>query len=178
MLCKRRPLIQRSYSDARHTLSSPTMRVLIVEDDALKLAQLAKFAAEELPAAVILQRHSYQSGLEAVMEELPDIVLLDMTLPNFDISATEAGYSTEFFAGRDILREITRYELSPDVIVVTQFEQFGKSNEITTLDELKKQLASQFPKNYIATVYYHPARDDWKTQLRQLLAKYKSAPLQ
>jgi DNA-binding NarL/FixJ family response regulator len=148
------------------------MKVLIIEDDDFKLKELAKFVEEHITGVHIELRRSYQSGLKAAVEISPELILLDMSLPNFDISRTEAGYGLLFFAGRDILLEIRRFKLSPEVIVVTQFEQFGEGDQLTTLEELRQQLASQFPKNYLATVYYHPAQDDWKNKLRELIQTY------
>lgn len=85
------------------------MKLLIIEDDGFKLDQLAKFAKCELPGAEIAERRSYQSGLKEAVESPASILLLDMSLPNFDITATETGYVTRLFAGRDILNELVRH---------------------------------------------------------------------
>ena len=148
------------------------MKVLIVEDDEFKLTQLAKFVGELLDGVRIIKKRSQQSGVKAVIETVPDLVLLDMSLPTFDIGPTEAGYSTEFFAGRNILRELCRYKIASKVIVITQFEQFGEGDEATTLDELRKKLEMQFPDNYIATIYYHPSQEDWKIKLEELIKPF------
>jgi DNA-binding NarL/FixJ family response regulator len=145
------------------------MKVLIVEDDEFKLTQLARFVALSLPDARIVERRSYQSGMKEALEGSPDVILLDMNLPNFDITATEGGYETLFFAGRDILLEIKRLLIPSLVIVVTQFDTFGEGPEATTLEELKQRLAEQFPQNYLETIYYHPAQEDWKTKLSDQL---------
>lgn len=150
------------------------MNILIIEDDEFKLGQVAAFVDEELRDAAVVKRQSFQSGLKEAIEGLPDLILLDMSLPIYDITTTEGGYSMHFFAGRDILREISRHRQHTDVIVVTQFEQFGEGKDRMTIVELKEQLANQFPNNYLATVYYHPAREDWKTQLKLLLSRYSS----
>jgi CheY-like chemotaxis protein len=141
------------------------MTVLIIEDDPNKLRQISDHIRSLAPSATISERSSYQSGLREIVAEPPELILLDMSMPTYDISPTERGGRTRVYAGRDVLREMQRRGIGSKVIVVTQFESFGEGPTRKTLPELTAELRRGFPENYVTTVYYHPAQSDWKSQL-------------
>lgn len=145
------------------------MKILIVEDDPHKSRELMLFVSNVLTVSNIVERQSFQSGLKQAINDSPDLILLDMTMPTFDVSLTDKGGRTRTYAGRDILVELRRRHLTSKVIIVTQFESFGEGHEKKTLNELKAELRSDFPTNYIATVYYHPAATNWKRELEELI---------
>lgn len=146
------------------------MKILVIEDDAHKARQLAEFVkveAEVTPA----ESRSYQSGLRAVLADSPDIVLLDMSLPTYDVSRVETGGRSRPYAGREILTELKRKGIATKVVVVTQFESFGEGSEAMTLTELKRELGGEFATNYVGTVFYQPSESSWRQELRSLLAR-------
>jgi CheY-like chemotaxis protein len=131
--------------------------------DEFKSSQLESFIGSSFPSASVVTKVSYQSGLCEAVENTPDIILLDMNLPNYDPDSSEV--ETLLFAGREILQELNRLNICTMVVVVTQFEQFGEGADITTLEELSESLRKEFPGLYVGTVYYHPAQEDWKSAL-------------
>jgi CheY-like chemotaxis protein len=145
------------------------VNALIVEDNEEKCRHLSTFLRGELPTFEIVERHSYNTGLAALRDLLPDLVLLDMSMPTFDRRGAQAGGRMRPYAGRDILHEMKRMELPSRAIVVTQFETFGEGRQRKTLDELRHELATEFKTSYLGTVYYHPSRSDWRTELSRLL---------
>lgn len=144
------------------------MRILIVEDDLNKLHHLEQCLLVEYADAEIIQARSYQSGLKAALQTAPNFIVLDMTLPTYDVSTTESGGRPRPFAGREILSEVARKMKHGKVIVVTQFETFGEGIQKKTLVELDAELRGSFPELYIGAVYYHPAQSDWKMRLLEL----------
>jgi len=144
------------------------MRILVVEDDLNKLRHLEQCLLAEYPDAEIIRARSYQSGLKEALSVAPNFIVLDMTLPTYDVSTTESGGRPRPFAGREILNEVARKVGHGKVIVVTQFETFGDGTQKKTLKELNAELRGAFPKLYIGSVYYHPAQSDWKTRLLEL----------
>jgi CheY-like chemotaxis protein len=147
------------------------MNVLIVEDDENKVSQLAQFLKEVMPDAKAEVAHSLQSGLRRIRNTVPDLVLLDMTLPTYDVGPDEPGGDTHPFGGREFLRQIRRFKITVPVIVITQFETFGSGPEATTLKALDDELARNHPDVYRGAVYYHAAIQSWKDQLKKLLSK-------
>ena len=129
------------------------MKVLIVEDDDHKRSDLEEFIRSYYDVDDLLTARSFQSGIRSIFESLPDLVLLDMTMRNFDRTLAEEGGRPHPFAGREILRQMQRSRISIPVIVVTHFDRFGEEANYITLEELTEELSSRFA-NYIGTVHY------------------------
>jgi hypothetical protein len=63
-----------------------------------------------------------------------------------------------------------RFDLSMPVIVITQFETFGKGEDAIDLPDLDKQLREEHADLYVGVVYYHAAISGWKEELKKLIA--------
>jgi CheY-like chemotaxis protein len=150
------------------------MSWLLIEDDPNKAKQLNDFLAENYPLESVKLCRSYQSGLKNIFEGSYNLVLLDMSLPTFDISPEEDGYAHKQLAGQEILRELKRKRKIIKTIVVTQFESFGDTASSLSLDALKQKLKDMFPENYIGTVYYNASQSQWKKDLKIMLDKVNS----
>lgn len=142
------------------------MEILLVEDDENKRAVIEQFLAEQFPLMRLRTAFSLQSGVRAVLEQRPELVLLDMTLPNYDIGADETGGQHHIFGGRDFIRQVERFEIDTKVIVVTQFETFGKAPNIINIDQLDNMLAAESPERHMGVVYYHASIEQWKDTLK------------
>ena len=66
------------------------MRLLLVEDDEDKREQLLMFFDEHFTFSVDEVR-SFQSALKAIKTICYDLIILDMTIPTYDISPIEQG---------------------------------------------------------------------------------------
>ena len=101
-----------------------SMRILLIDDDENKTREVASFIMQSYRADELIIKRSYQSGLKELLLRRPDVVLLDMTMPTYDISAREPGGRERRYAGREILRQLERRDISVPVVVITQYEQF------------------------------------------------------
>jgi CheY-like chemotaxis protein len=146
-------------------------RVLVIEDDTNKAAQIADLIRAEVKSVEVVLKGSYQSGLREILLSHVDLVCLDMTLPTYDVTAREKGGRTRPYGGRDILRETQRKGRLVPIVVVTQFESFGEGHDTLTLYQLKEQLSKEFSSNYIGTVFYQAAESRWRDELIDYLLK-------
>ena len=147
-----------------------TPRVLIVEDDENKGVQFSQFLRDRFDPIEITIERSLQSGLRRIRREHPDLVLLDMTLPNYEPGPDETGGTTHIFGGREFLRQMDRFDIDVPVIVVTQFETFGKPPNMMGLRELDDQLRTDHATVYRGAVYYHASLHAWKDELSTLVS--------
>lgn len=147
------------------------MRILVAEDDPNKIRRVSELLAELRPGAEITQKRSYQSSLREALETRPDLIVLDMSMPNFDQSPNEPGGRFRHYAGRDILKQIKRKAIPSRVVVLTQYESFGEGNEVTTLEELETQLENEFSGLYVGTVFYRPSETSWRDELTGLVER-------
>lgn len=145
------------------------MRVLIVEDDENKRKQLSLVVKEVAPETQLTECRSYNSGLREVLKSSHELILLDMTMPTYDIGLEEDGGRPQHYAGRAILRQMQRHGVSTPVVIVTQYDVFGEGQDRLTRAELDEQLQREHAGNYQGTVYYNAAVEGWKPDLGRLV---------
>jgi CheY-like chemotaxis protein len=144
------------------------MKVLIVEDMEEKAQDLRRFVEVEFHADDVQIARSLQSGLRAALSGHADLMLLDMTMTNYDRSLQDDGGRPHPFAGKEILRQLQRAAVHIPSIVVTNFDRFGEEAEEVTLLQLTTELQARF-RDYIGTVHYKANVDEWKERLRDLI---------
>jgi len=144
-------------------------KILLVEDDPNKLKALRGFLDNNKDALAISYewKMSFQSGLDTILSGDFDLILLDMSMHNFEKSSTEAGGEFMKFAGEDILREMIWSDIKTPVIVVTQYDLIGNK----TLTELKDNWQKEFGQIYADTVFYSSDQSKWQNELLQLIKK-------
>lgn len=144
------------------------MKILFIEDHPLKQAQINKYISEINVDCEIETRNSYISGLKELIKNYNfyDVLFLDISMPNYDISSEDSGGDWMPLAGKNILKEMYLRDIPTKAIVITMHGSFDDGTKITDLDS---DLQSEFPDNYIGYVYYSQINEDWKEKLSQLL---------
>lgn len=150
------------------------MKILIIEDDHNKAKKICDFLREAAADSAVTERRAYQSGLKEAIAANPDLIVLDMTMPTYEISLSEKGGRIRPYAGREILSAIKRKKLTSKVVIVTQFESFGEGADVMTLEQLKTKLQQEFPENYLTTIFYQPSESSWRGRLEQVLTSMKT----
>ena len=146
------------------------LNILLVEDDENKRLQLITALNEMPEVGRVLDVHSYKSGLRELISGSDfDLVMLDMTLPMFDVGPDEPGGATRLYAGRDLLRQMQKRALSAPVVVVTQYTAFGEGSDRLTLDELDVELRGRHPRQYIGHVSYDAVQVGWRRKLSDIV---------
>ena len=140
------------------------MRILIIEDDPNKLGAITKFLSQ-YPKVQYFTQTAFQSGFRAILSDVYDLLLLDMSMPVFDSTGGHNGGRSLPLAGRDILFQMRRKKIKLRTIIVTQYENFGG----VSLGSLHQNLCEEFPDNYIGYVYYNVTQDKWRHELDELL---------
>ena len=140
------------------------MRILIIEDDPNKLNSLTSFL-DQYSDVEYTYHMSYQSGMRAIISSNFDLLLLDMSMPVYDVTAHDTGGRPLPLAGRDILFQLKRKRNVLKAIVVTQYEDFNG----VSLQKLDHTLREEFPENYLGYVYYNITQDNWRRNLETML---------
>ena len=141
------------------------MNILLVEDNNYKIEQLIAFLGEEYPTFKIVIRKSYHSGLkEIILNNNYDLILLDISMPTYDIQPGESGGDPIPQAGGLILNEMYLRDISAKVVVVTMYENFVDGSKLLALD---KQFQKEYGSNYRGYVYFSPGNNiQWKDALK------------
>lgn len=153
------------------------MDLLLVEDDEHKRGHLLKFLARTRPQYAVRDAKSYQSGLRAILSRLPDIVLLDMSVPTFDVSQTDDGGRPQRLGGREILRQLQARGLRVPCLVITQFDSFGEGKGTVTAEQLDEQMTVEHPGVYLGMVAYDPTSAGWTEALLVKLDAFEKGQL-
>ncbi len=144
------------------------MKVLLIEDHPYKLGQILNFLSETFPRAAVEVKNSYNSGLRELINNSSsyNLLLLDISMPNYDISPEENGGDFLPLAGKLILKEMYLREINTKAVVVTMH---GSFEDGTKLAELDNKLKTEFSDNYIGHVYFSAVSSEWKIQLENLI---------
>jgi len=148
------------------------MRLLLIEDDDDKRLALEEFLKGAFSSIEIEMARSFSSGLRRVIKpsEEFDIVLMDMSMPNYDVTTDEpSGGNPEPFAGRELLSQMQLRGVTTPTIVVTMFDSFGDKSGKMSLDQLKAEMENEFSPIYKGTVYYDSRQEGWKAALQNLI---------
>ncbi len=138
------------------------MKVLLIEDTEHKKDLIVSFLEAEFPNIELELRKSYNSGLREIIKNQDyELILLDMSLPNYDISLGETGGDFESMAGKFLLQEMYRRDININVAIVTMYKNY-------TDQEFNTGLRDSF-KNYLGVVYFNfNDPDSWKNELRNI----------
>ena len=146
------------------------LQILLVEDEDPKSAHVANFVLACAPGAIISTAKSVNSALDALQDASPDLLLLDMSLPTFDVGDGEAGGRPQGFGGIEVLRHMTYAGINCPTLVITGYEAFPREvGKPVDLSQIKIELADEFPKLFRGILHYNSTLDEWKVELRRHL---------
>jgi CheY-like chemotaxis protein len=149
------------------------VKIWLVEDDGFKRDKLRAVLRELFPESDIEEARSAKSAFNLLGNGLPNLVVLDMSLPTFDIGPTEPGGRPQGFGGVEVLREMERRDITAPVVVVTQYAFFGE--ERVNLGELTRQLREEHGERFVELVYYESASEEWKVSFQDAIRRAVSS---
>lgn len=145
------------------------MEVLIVEDEAPKRRHLMQFVARNFPLARVRTANSVRSAIDSLLAQAPDLLLLDMSLPTFDVGSEESGGRPQGFGGIEVMRYMDLYGIVAATIVVTAYEVFSKEGKPVGIELLSDELRQEHPTTFVGMVYYNSLFGDWERNLETLI---------
>lgn len=148
------------------------MKVLIIEDEFDKREKIRSHLISLLKDKVeIIECESLRSGLKKIiMDSDFDLILLDMSMPNFDTTEAESGEAQpESFAGREIMAQMQLRGIFIPVLVITQYRSFEKGT--VSFDDLLNQFKDKYFDFFLGAIYYNSATEGWKKDLSDYIAK-------
>lgn len=140
------------------------MKILIVEDNHDKRKNIMQYFQKKLKKVTFGEAKSYSSGISQIYDEQWDLIILDMSLPTYDITHAETGGEMKPVAGKEILRRMQNRKIYTPVIIVTQFDVFGdKQISLLTLNE---EFIEKFSNIWCGTVFYD--KPNWQLELSKI----------
>lgn len=144
-------------------------KLLLIEDYEEKANNILAFLKLEFPDFQINQCTSYNSAQEEIFEHGSDysLILLDMSMSTYDLTADVSGGLPEPSAGQYILEGMFLRQITTPVIIVTMYNVFGRKQ----LEAFDIELKENYPQNYKSYVYYSSQKNDWKNELKNKIQK-------
>jgi len=101
-----------------------TLRVMIVDDEAVARSRLRRLLAAHADVSITAEAADGRSALDAILAHRPDVVFLDVRMPELD--------------GFEVLAELSPHEI-PAIVFVTAFSEHApKAFDVGALDYLLK----------------------------------------
>jgi CheY-like chemotaxis protein len=146
------------------------LHLLLVEDEAPKRGHIERLVRDVMPHARISTARSVNSALDILECERVGFLLLDMSLPTFDIGDRESGGRPQGFGGIEVLRHMTMAGIVCPTLIITGYEGF-KTESGTTVDlaRLRSELDDEFRPLLRGVLHYNSTYDEWKHALREAL---------
>ena len=141
------------------------MKILLVEDDEHKMKDIIQFLESTKKGVVIDTAFSVESGVQKGVDAQYDLILLDMTIPNFDITDTSDGGKSYKNGGEIIVKELVDEDVVFRCAIITQYETFN--NE--TIEQISSRVHSLCGDNYFGYIKYSTSDDAWKDSLKKLI---------
>ncbi|MEH6689297.1 MAG: response regulator [Halopseudomonas sabulinigri] len=153
-----------------------SLSILIVEDEVPKSTQIEIFLRGLCIPMEIRTARSVNAALDYLDEEVPDLMLLDMSLPTIDvnISNKESGGRPQGFGGIEVLRHMKYSAQSCPTIVVTGYEAFPRAGGDLDITQLKTELEQEFPNVLHGVLHYNSTYETWKSELKMAFESFKS----
>ena len=147
------------------------MIILLIEDEKPKRTHIKKFL-NSLPIDLeVQQAKSVNSALYIIEKQTPQLVLLDMSLPTFDICDGETGGRPQGFGGVEVLWHMLMNKTICPTIVITGFEAFSREGHSVGLSQLEIELKAKFPGFLEGLIHYNPTFTEWQDELTKMLIK-------
>jgi CheY-like chemotaxis protein len=144
-------------------------RVLLAEDEPHKSEKVMELLSIALPECQVTVARSVKSALRNIQVGSFELLLLDMSLPTFDVGPGESGGRPQGFGGMEVMRYLKHHEVRVPVIIVTQYEAFSDSSGVVDLGEMASRLRSDHPENFVACVHFAPMSEAWKPVLSEAI---------
>jgi CheY-like chemotaxis protein len=147
------------------------MKVLLVEDDEFKATDISRVLADSLPRAEVLRATSVTSAMRAITNDHFALIVLDMSLPTFELSGPGGGGSPQGQGGLEILRLARRLQNPSPFVVVTQYPDIEIDRTDVPLAVAAKALRARFEVDVKACLLYEFDGDNWRPPLRKFLVE-------
>lgn len=144
--------------------------ILLVEDETPKLTHIKKFLKDTISNVEVITARSVTSAFDVIEDEVPDLILLDMNLPTFDVGNGESGGRPQGFGGIEVLRRLEMSGVQIETLVLTGYEAFpDETGKIIDLQTLRENLFDEFPTTVSEVIHFNSGLDEWKKKLGNMI---------
>lgn len=149
------------------------MNILLVEDDNNKAAKIADVIKKEFDDVNLIIAKSYHSGMQILTDLNFDLLLLDMSMPTYDMDIGDVFNRHRNYAGEDFLYEMQDLNIKVTSIIITQYDVIGEGKNQTDAKQLNKRYLEEFQNFYVGMVKYDSSVSRWREDLINKIKEVK-----
>jgi CheY-like chemotaxis protein len=146
------------------------MTILLVEDDENKREDVMDVIRKVVPNAITIEARSLQSAIDTIQKHAFNFIIVDMTMPMYDISGHEDGGHPQAYGGRELLRHLERSGNTSPCVVLTQFDRFGEGADESTLAEVDRDLRKRH-QFYLGSIFFNVVDAAWQHELETIIRR-------
>lgn len=146
------------------------MKVLVVEDDPYKFAQIEAAISSVLPGAKLAYFNSVHGAVRYLKNEIPDKIILDMSLPTHPPMVGEGSPVSLGAGGVEVLLTLRRLkQFNVPVAILTQYHNFEIEDEYYPLDAAPDAIQDLYSLSSAIAVLYEHDSDVWVGIIKNFL---------
>lgn len=143
------------------------MNILIIEDNPLKREKIQEFISSNYDAQ-LFEAASYNSGINLVLSERFDLIILDMSMPTFDRTDATHGGRFRALAGKEIAAKLAKLKRLVPFVVLTGYKDFSVNSQSLSIEQIDESLRS-IGRDYRGCIIFDAADSVWKEQLSEII---------
>lgn len=151
------------------------MNLLLVEDDEFKKNAIMNVIAELNLSINVSVEKSVQAAIENITNNVYDLILLDMALPSHNIVQGKGASASMPSGGMEVVMELSYYERSDNVIILTQYSEIELDNILFSLDDAHKKVRKDYNVSLISVIRFKRERNEWRQALAEGVRVVKDA---
>lgn len=143
------------------------MNILIIEDNPLKREKIQEFVSANYRAK-LFEAASYNSGLNLVLSERFDLIILDMSMPTFDRTDVTHGGRFRALAGKEIASKLAKLKRLVPFVVLTGYKDFSVNSQSLSIEQIDQSMRL-IGDQYKGCIIFDAADSVWKEQLSAII---------
>jgi CheY-like chemotaxis protein len=147
------------------------MQILVADDEGPKLDSVVNVVGSVFPEASVKTAMSVRAALALLRHGDVSLMVLDMSLPTFDVAQGEQGGRPQNYGGIELLRYMDFYGVVCPVVIVTQYDAFPDKGGHVDLVAIARRLRGEHPATFRDLIHYGGATDEvWRQRLVAVLS--------
>lgn len=151
-----------------------TARILLVEDDEYKATDVSK-VLDSIIDVSIERATSVTSALQVITKGMYDLVVLDMSLPTFDLSGPGGGGSPRGQGGLDVLGLARHLKVGAQFVVLTQYPDIEVDGKEIPVNLASKVLKNKYKLKVVDCIVYEFDGDGWRVPFKMAIERARGA---
>ena len=147
------------------------IRILLADDSPEKITYIKEALDKSIKYGNLDITKSYKSTMMAIKKQQYDLLILDMSMPTFETQDDKSVLTPRPLAGKDVLSKLHYRKIKLPVIILTQFDVFGRLVDTIGLSDLTEDLSESFPDNFKGCVFYEPQSSKWVNELISIIKR-------